>query len=106
MFYEVNFDSDTRVLLEGQASGALAKGGGGMDFIPDHALDNSIALIKRVAQKIATEVAPAIDGSYCAIDVAFSIRADGNGTVMIAQDPNLGQFHVTIRRPILKRAGT
>jgi hypothetical protein len=107
VFYEVNFDAETRVLLEGIASGALAKGGsGGMEFIPDTALDNSIALIKKVAQKIADEVAPSIDGSYCAIDIAFSIRADGNGTVMIGQDPSVGQFHVTIRRPILKRAGT
>jgi len=108
MFYEVNFDDETRILLEGQASGALAKGGGrgGLEFIPDTALDNCIDLIRKVAQKISTEVAPAIDGSYCAMDISFSIRADGNGTVMLGQDPNVGQFQVTIKRPILKRAGT
>jgi hypothetical protein len=107
MFYEVNYNEDTRILLEGQASGALAKGGGaGKDFIPDDALDNCMDLIKKVAHRLSTDVAPTIDGTYCAMDVTFSIRADGNGTVMLGQDPSCGQFQVTIRRPVLKRAGT
>ena len=105
MFYEVNYDEETRVLLEGQASGALTKGGGsGPSFIPDEALNNSIKLIKQVAQKVTSEIAPVVDGTYCAMDITFSVRADGNGTVMIAQDPSLGQFQVTIKRPILKRS--
>lgn len=106
MFYEVNLDDETRVLLEGQASGALTKGGSGPNFVPDDALDNCIDLIRKVAEKLSADVAPVIDGSYCALDVSFSIRADGNGTVMIGQDPNCGQFHVTIRRPIIKRSSS
>jgi hypothetical protein len=103
VFYEVNFDEETRILLEGQASGAIAKGGGGNDFITDDALDNSIDLIQKIVARLSTEVMPAIDGQLCAMDVTFSIRADGNGTIMVAQTPEVGQFRVTIKRPVIKR---
>jgi hypothetical protein len=107
VFYEVNFDEETRILFEGQASGAISKGGGGMgkNFIPDDALDNSLDLIRQVATKLATEVAPTLDGTLCSVELTFSVRADGNGTVMIAQDPSLGQFRVTLKRPVIKRTG-
>jgi len=104
MFYEVNFDEETRILFEGQASGAIAKGArGGPQFIPDDALDNSIDLIKKVALRIATDVAPVVDGTVCAMEIEFGIRADGNGAVMISQDPSIAQFRVVIKRPIVKR---
>lgn len=104
MFYEVNFDDETRVLFEGQASGAISKGGrAGNDMIPDDALDNSLDLLRKVATKLSTEVAPIVDGTYCSVEIEFGIRADGNGTVMIAQDPSIGQFRVTLRRPVIKR---
>ena len=103
MFYEVNFDEETRVLLEGQASGAIAKGGGSNDFITDDALDNSIDLIQKIVARLSTEVMPAVDGQLCSMDLSFSVRADGNGTIMIAQTPELGQFKVTIKRPVIKR---
>lgn len=104
MFYEVNFDEETRIMFEGQASGAIAKGGrGGPSFIPDDALDNSLDLIKKVALRVATDVVPVIDGTVCSMEVEFGIRADGNGVVMLSQTPDIGQFKVTIKRPIVKR---
>jgi hypothetical protein len=103
MFYEVNFDDETRVLFEGQASGAITKGRGTSDFIPDDALDNVINLMRMVSIKVATEVAPTIDGTLCAFECEFGIRADGNGTVMISQDRNNAQFKITIKRPVIKR---
>ena len=103
MFYEVNFDEETRVLLEGQASGAIAKGGSDTGFIPDDALDNSIDLIQKIVARMSTEVMPSIDGQLCSMEVSFSIRADGNGTIMLAQTPEAGQFRVTIKRPVIKR---
>ena len=84
MFYEVNFDEETRIMFEGQASGAIAKGsrgGGTTNFIPDDALDNSLDLAKKVALRIATEVAPVVDGTVCSMEIEFGIRADGNGVV-------------------------
>jgi len=104
VFYEVNFDEETRIMFEGQASGAISKGTrGGPSFIPDDALDNSIDLIKKVALRIATDVAPVVDGTVCAMEIEFGIRADGNGVVMISQDPSIGQFRVTVKRPVVKR---
>lgn len=103
MFYEVNFDEETRVLMEGQASGAISKGGDSTDFIPDDALDNAIDLIQKVVARVSTEVMPAVDGQLCSMDLTFGVRADGNGTIMIAQTPELGQFKVTIKRPVIKR---
>lgn len=106
MFYEVNFDEETRIMFEGQASGAIAKGGTRNNFIPDDALDNCIDVMKKVAMRIATDVAPVVDGTVCAMEVEFGIRADGNGTVMIAQDPRIGQFRVVIKRPIIKKSSS
>lgn len=104
MFYEVNFDEETRVLFEGQASGALSKGSrGGPSFIPDDALDNSLDLAKKLALRVATDLAPVVDGTVCSMEVTFGIRADGNGTVMISQTPDIGQFKVVIKRPVIKR---
>lgn len=103
MFYEVNFDDETRIMFEGQASGAIAKGGQKTDFIPDDAFDNSIDLIKKVALRIATDVGPVVDGTVCSMEIEFGVRADGNGVVMLAQDPSIGQFRVVIKRPVIKR---
>lgn len=104
MFYEVNFDEETRILFEGQASGAISKGGNaGKDFIPDNALDNSLDLIKKVALRVATDVAPVVDGTVCSMEIEFGIRADGNGVCMLAQTPGIGQFRVVIKRPVVKR---
>lgn len=104
MFYEVNFDEETRILFEGQASGAIAKGGGTNDFIPDDALDNSLDMVRKVAMKLAMEVCPILDNSMCAMEIEFGVRADGNGTVMLAQTPEIGQFKITVKRPVVKRS--
>jgi hypothetical protein len=103
VFFEVNFDEETRVLLEGAASGAIGKGAGGKDAIPDHALDNIIDLVRRVSAKVATEVAPVVDGTLCTFELTFGVRSDGNGTVMIAQEPENSQFRVTIKRPVINK---
>jgi len=103
VFFDVNFDEETRVLLEGAASGAIGKGAGGREAIPDHALDNMIDLVRRVSAKVGTEVAPVIDGTLCTFELTFGVRADGNGTVMIAGTPEAGQFRVTIKRPVVNK---
>ena len=44
---------------------------------------NSIDVIKTVAANVAREVAPGMVGTGCTFDVQFSVRADGNGAVML-----------------------
>ena len=97
MFYEVKVDDETHVMFEGMASGSLAKGSDGRSFIPIDAYKNSIDVIKTVAANVAREVAPGMVGTGCTFDVQFSVRADGNGAVMLAQNPDHGQFRVTIK---------
>ena len=97
MFYEVKVDDETHIMFEGMASGSLAKGRDGTDFIPIEAYQNSVDVIRKVASSIAKEVAPGMVGTGCTFDVQFSVRADGNGTVMLSQNPDHGQFRVTIK---------
>jgi hypothetical protein len=96
VFYEVDINEETQILLEGQASGALVKGRGGPSFMPSEAFKNSIDIIKLVASTVAKEVSPAMVGTGCTYEIEFSVRTDGNGTVMLAQDPSLGQFKVKV----------
>ena len=97
MFYEVKVDDETHILFEGMASGSLAKGSDGRNFIPMDAYKNSIDVIRKVASSIAKEVAPGMVGTGCTFDVQFAVRADGSGTVMLSQNPDHGQFRVTIK---------
>ena len=97
MFYEVKVDDETHIMFEGMASGSLAKGSDGANFIPIEAYQNSVDVIRKVAASISKEVAPGMVGTGCTFDVQFSVRADGNGTVMLGQNPDYGQFRVTIK---------
>lgn len=99
MFYEVLIDEETRCLLEGQASGSISKGGEGeLFFNPQEALHNIDGLMRSVARSLAGGAMQEFGELGFDAEVCFSIRADGNGTVMIAQDPSLGQFKVTLKR--------
>jgi hypothetical protein len=97
VFYEVKVDDETHILMEGKASGALAKGNDGNNFLPFDAYANCIDIVRKVASSISSEVAPAMVGTGCTFEVQFAVRADGNGTVMLSQDPNNGQFQVTVK---------
>ena len=97
MLYEVKVDDETHILMEGKASDALAKGDSGHSFIPFDAFQNSVDIILKVSTAIAKDVAPAMVGTGCTFEVQYSVRADGNGTVMLCQDPDHGQFRVTIK---------
>lgn len=97
MFYEVKVDDETHILFEGMASGTLAKGSDGRNFVPLDAYKGSIDIIRKVAANIAREVSPGMVGTGCTFDVQFSVRADGNGTVMLSQNPDHGQFRVTVK---------
>ena len=99
MFYEVNLDDETQVLLEGQASGAMSKGGdGGKRYIPMDAFSNSMEVVTLVVKPLAEAMNQATQGSGCGYSVQFSVRADGNGAVMLAQTPDIGQFRITLTR--------
>lgn len=97
MFYEVDIGNDATILLEGQASGAIAKGGDGNYANPRDALKSSVEMIGQVAGVVASQVAPTMVGSGCTFEVEFGVRADGNGTVMLSQTPDIGQFRCVVK---------
>ena len=97
MFYEVNLDDETQILLEGQASGAMSKGSDGRSrFLPMDAYKNLVGVIADVSSRLGRDLEERTQGTGVDWKVEFSVRADGNGTVMLGQDPTVGQFRVTL----------
>ena len=97
MFYQVRIDKDNdneddMIMLEGEASGAIAKGGSGVSFFPEEAIVNSLDIIQVISEKLIREVSPTLKGTGASMQIEFSTRCDGNGATMIAQDMNRGQF--------------
>lgn len=99
---------ETALLIEAPASGAFAKSE--LEITPDKskAIVNCIDVIKHVARHMVKEIGPITRGGLAA-DIAFAVRADGNGLVMVSQDATEGQFQVTLkfvpRRPSGPRPG-
>jgi len=63
------------------------------------ALVNALDLAQTVSRHIAQTMKPALREHGMDAEVSFSIRADGNGAVMVAQDATRGQIacKLTIR---------
>jgi len=87
---------NTTILLEAKTSGAFAKTESGIQADPLGALENIIKNIKMIAGNVSREIGPAVMNSPVNFQMEFSIRADGNGLVMIGETPDAGQFKVHI----------
>lgn len=88
---------DAEILLEAMASGAFAKSD--LDIKPDPkaAVVNAVGIVKTVAGYMAQEVAPILRSTGALLEVNFSVRADGNGMVMICEDASQGQFQCSLK---------
>lgn len=88
---------DAQVLLEAPASGAFAKGSTDVEADPRTAIVNIVKTVKTVSAFMGTELMPVVRQTGAAMEVVFSVRADGYGLVMVSESISSGQFQVTVR---------
>ena len=97
MFYTTDLDDDTQIIIEAATSGAFAKSDLEVRPNPTLALLNAIETCGQIAQKFADGLAPTMAETGADAEVCFSMKCDHTGLVMIAMNPDEGQFKVTMR---------
>jgi len=80
------------LLLEAETSGAFAKGELEERPVPEKATENAVRSAQLLAMYVADKLKPVLVDRGMAAEIAFGIRCDGNGSVMVAQDPARGQL--------------
>lgn len=96
MFYATKIDDSTRILIESEHSGAFTKSDLEERPDPETAAIRMIETISRVGAAMARNITPGFEGTGCAWEVSFSVKADGFGSVMVASSPEAGQFKVSV----------
>ena len=96
MNYPTRLDDNTNILIEAPAAGGISKSQTGFSADPDGALTNALELIAQMARKLSVDVGNALDGTGMDFEVKFSVRADGNGIVMVSQHASEGQLQCTL----------
>ena len=84
------------LLLEAKSSSAFAKSESAVQPDPLCAIENMIKNVKMIAGMVSKEVGPAVMNSPVNFSMEFSVRADGNGLVMVGESPEAGQFRCRI----------
>lgn len=96
MFYITQLDDQTQIVIEAETSSAFAKSDLEVRPNPTMALENAIRTAGQIARRFATEMRPALAGLNADAHVAYSIKCDHNGLVMLASNPDEGQFRVSL----------
>ena len=96
MNYATKLDENTRLLIEAEASGAFVKSD--LEELPDPetAVLRMVDTVAKVGAAMAKQITPGFQGTGCSWELSFSVKADGFGTVMIANTPEAGQFKVSV----------
>lgn len=99
LFYPTKLDEQTILLLEAETSGAFVKSDLEVRPDPEQALVNAVAAAETISRYVARKMKPSLRENGAIAEVSFSIRCDGNGSVMLAQDAARGQLlcKLTIR---------
>ena len=97
MFYVTDLDDATQVVIEAETSSAFAKSDLEVKPNPTLALQNAIETSARVASRFARELRPVMASTGSDAEVSFSMKCDHTGLVMLAMNPEEGQFKVTLR---------
>ena len=98
----ITYIGDQQFLLEAPAEGAFAKSASEVSGDPRTALATIIEQAKLLASSLGKEIGPALRATGAGMDIAFAIRADLSGTVMVSEDTKKGQFVCTLRFPPMR----
>ncbi len=88
---------DKQILLEAPASGAFAKSASEVDADPRTAMENMIKTIKTMANVMGKELGPTVRATGGSLEIAFAVRADGSGLVMVSESADVGQIRCNLR---------
>lgn len=92
LFYPTKLDEKTTLYVEAEASGAFAKNDLEVRPEPESALINAVATADQFGRFVAAKLKPMCRENGMDAEVSFSIRVDGNGTFMVAQQWDRGQI--------------
>ncbi|MBW1877673.1 MAG: hypothetical protein JRI25_07335 [Deltaproteobacteria bacterium] len=92
LFYPTYLDDDTVLLMETETSGAFMKSDLEERPEPEKATENAVKSAQLLAMYVADKLKPVLVDRGVAAEISFSIRCDGNGSVMVAQDSARGQL--------------
>jgi hypothetical protein len=96
VFYITQLDEQTKLVLEAEASGAFAKSDLEVRPDPEKALVNAIDTARTLTRWLAHELGPTMREVGAEAQIAFSLKADSQGMVMIGMRPGDGQFQCTL----------
>ena len=96
MFYQTKLDENTWVQVESEASGAFTKSDLDVRPDPETAVLKAVEQMEMVARFLAQKMTPAVREYGMDAEIAWSMRIDGNGSVMIGQDVARGQLRCTL----------
>ncbi len=95
MILESRIDPKVLLLIDCESSAGIDKSeGGGAHNDPDKVLEN----VRSVVQSISSELAAGLSLTPAqSVQIAFAVRVNGNGSVVVAQNLDGGQFQVTLK---------
>jgi hypothetical protein len=96
MLLESRLSPTTTILIDAEAVGSVDKGMLPADFHPDDALRHVATTAIAAAEALASVAAGAGAGA-AEVELAFTVRIDGNAVVSIARNAGEGQFAVKVR---------
>ena len=97
MFYVTDLDDTTQVVIEAETSSAFAKSDLEVRPNPQHALVNAMNTASDFAKRLVLEFREAVDAAGGEAELAFSMKCDHTGLVMIAMNPEEGQLRVSLK---------
>ena len=97
MFYVTDLDDATQIVIEAETSSAFAKSDLEVKPNPTRAFQNAISTSAQVAARFGKELRPVMAETGADAEVSFSMKCDHTGLVMMAMNPDEGQFKVTMR---------
>ncbi len=93
----LTFLGDKQFLLEAPASGGLSKSESEVKADPRKAIQNVLETVRTLVQYMGDDIGPAVRASGASFELAFAVRADLSGLVMISEDSKKGQFQCVVR---------
>jgi hypothetical protein len=97
-FIVSRLDEETLVMVECETTGAFSKSDLEIKPDPERAIFNSVESIARIARTFSAGIVPNLREIRAnSFELNFACKVDGNGSVMVSQRSDDGQFRITLR---------
>lgn len=104
-FIVSRLDEETQVLVECETTGAFSKSDLEIKPDPERAIFVTVENIASLSRTLAMGIVPTLREVRASnFEVQYGIKIDGNGSVLISQRKEDGQFSVTLRWSVAPQA--